>query len=175
MNRLAWVVLIAANLAGFVLQAQNPLSSDVMAAYEAVKTNILKAAEKMPESEYNFQATAEERTFGKLIAHVADAQMGICGLAKGEPKRGDAGSKTSKAELIAALKASNDSCDAVYATMTDADGVAMVKVFGKERPKLGVLNMNVAHDDEMYGTMAVYLRLKGIVPPSTEAAAAKRP
>jgi hypothetical protein len=50
----------------------------------------------------------------------------------------------------------------------------MVKIFGKEKPKLGVLMMNVGHDNEMYGTIAVYLRLKGIVPPSTEGAAGRR-
>ncbi|HEY1950005.1 MAG TPA: DinB family protein [Bryobacteraceae bacterium] len=128
----------------------------------------------MPESEYGFKPTPDVRTFGQLIAHVADAQMRICGVAKGEPKQGDAASKASKADLVAALKASNDFCDAVYSAATDADGAAMVKIFGKEKPKLGVLMMNVGHDNEMYGTIAVYLRLKGIVPPSTEGAAGRR-
>jgi uncharacterized damage-inducible protein DinB len=174
MNRFTLGTSIAAMLAVFTLQAQNPFSSDANAAYQSVKINILKAAEKMPETEYAFKPTPDVRTFGQLIAHVADAQMGICGIAKGEPRRGDAASKSSKADLVTALKASNDFCDAVYSSATDADGAAMVKVFGKEKPKLGVLMMNVAHDNEMYGAIAVYLRLKGIVPPSTEGAARAR-
>jgi hypothetical protein len=168
MNRLAVSISIAATLGVVGLRAQNPLSDDVKNAYQGVKINILKAAEKMPEAEYSFKPTPDVRTFGQLIAHVADAQMGICGFAKGEPRRGDAASKTSKADLIAALKASSDFCDGVYNSMTDVNGTALVKVFGKEKPKLGVLNFNVAHDNEMYGTIAVYLRLKDIVPPSSE-------
>lgn len=173
MNRIARGVFVTLNLAGLSLQAQNPLSSDAKAAYHNVEVNLLQAAEKMPESEYNFQPTAEERTFAQLVAHVTDAQTGICSVAKGEPRRGDAASKKSKPELIAALKASNEFCEEVYSTATDADGATVVKVFGREKPKLGVLNMNIAHDNETYGTMAVYLRLKGIVPPSTAATATK--
>src|ERR1700730_11685626 len=173
MTRLALNVSVAATLAVVTLQAQNPLSGDVKAAYQPVKINILKAAEKMPESEYGFKPTPDVRTFGQLIAHVADAQVGMCGVARGEPRRGDAAVKTSKADLVAALKASNDVCDGVYNTITDADGATIVKMFGREKPKLSVLYFNIAHDDETYGTIAVYLRLKGIVPPSSEGAAGR--
>jgi DinB superfamily len=173
MKRLVLNVSVAATLAVATLQAQNPLSGDVKAAYQPAKINILKAAEKMPESEYGFKPTPDVRTFGQLIAHVADAQIGMCGVARGEPRRGDAASKTSKSDLISALKASNDVCDGVYNTITDADGATIVKMFGREKPKLGVLNFNIAHDNEMYGTISVDLRLKGIVPPSSEGAAAR--
>ena len=150
------------------LSAENPYSSEAKDFYQPIKSNLLKAAQKMPESEYSFKPEGEGRTFGQLIAHAADAQVGICGIAKGEPKRGDAASKTTKADLIAALKASNDFCDAVYATMTDEAGTALVKTPFGDKSKLGVLNFNIAHDNETYGTIAVYLRLKGIVPPSSE-------
>jgi hypothetical protein len=95
-------------------------------------------------------------------------------MTKGEMKGGDAASKTSKADLLAALKASGELCDDAYSRMTDADGAAVVKTPLGSKSKLGLLNFNVAHDNEMYGTMAVYLRMKDIVPPSTEAAAAAR-
>jgi len=163
-------LFLATVVAAVALQAQNPLSTDAKTNYQIVKMNILKAAEKMPDADYGFRPTPEVRTFGQLIAHVADAQMGICGIVKGEPRKGDAASKTSKADLLAALKASIESCDAVYAASTDLEGTAMVKALGRERPKLGMLNFNVAHDNEMYGAIAMYLRLKGIVPPSTEGA-----
>jgi hypothetical protein len=89
-------------------------------------------------------------------------------MAKGEQKTGNAGTKTSKADLVAALKASFDYCDPIYNSMTDASGAAMVKMFGRDVTKLGVLNFNIAHDNEMYGTAVAYLRIKGIVPPSSE-------
>lgn len=156
------------------MPAQNTLSAEAVSSYQAVKANIMKAAEKMPDDSFGFKPTPDIRNFGELIAHVADAQMGICGVVKGEMKRGDAASKTTKADLIAALKASDDYCDAVYGTITDADGTAIVKSPLGSRSKLGMLNFNVIHDNEMYGTIAVYLRLKGLVPPSTEGAAAAR-
>ena len=165
------VVLVAASAA---LRAQNPMTAEVTVVYKGVSANILKAAEKMPEADYGFKPAPESRNFGQLIAHVADAQMGMCGVAKGEMKRGDAATKTSKAELVAALKASSEFCDNAYSGMTDAEGAAIVKTPLGSKSKLGLLNFNVAHDNEMYGTIAVYLRLKGLVPPSTEAAAAAR-
>ena len=174
MHKAVLTFSFAALIGAGALQAQNTSSAEALANHQTVKTNIMKAAEKMPEDSFGFKPTPAVRNFGELIAHVADAQMGICGVVKGEMKRGDAASKTTKADLIAALKASNDYCDAVYSTMTDADGLATVKSPLGSRSRLGMLNFNVIHDNEMYGTMAVYLRLKDIVPPSTEGAAASR-
>jgi hypothetical protein len=167
MNRTVLRSTLSALSLAVALQAQNPLSSEARTSYQTVKNNILKAAEAMPEGDYAFKPTQEVRSFGQLIAHVADAQMGICGIANGEGKRGDAASKTSKADLFAALKASVDYCDSVYNGMTDAAGMIIVKGPRGDLSKLGVLNFNVAHDNEMYGVIGVYLRLKGIVPPST--------
>ena len=168
MHRFALNISFAAALTVAALQAQNPLSGEAKAAYQPIKNNILKAAEKMPESEYGFRPSADVRTFGQLIAHIAEAQMMICGVVNGAPEHSDAPSKTAKSDLIAALKASNELCDGVYGAMTDKEGAALVKTPFGPKPKLGVLNMNVAHDDETYGAIAVYLRLKGLVPPSSE-------
>ena len=75
---------------------------------------------------------------------------------------------TAKAELVAVLKTSFDYCDPVYASMTDAAGAAKVKWARWEMSKLGLLNWNISHDNEMYGIMGAFLRLKGLVPPSSE-------
>jgi DinB superfamily len=122
----------------------------------------------MGDADYSFKATPDVGTFGSRIAHVADAQFMICSSIKGETRKADAGSKSSKADLVAALKASFDYCDSVYGTMTDASATQTVKVFGRSQTKLSALWGNVAHDAEMYGYMAVYLRLKGLVPPSSD-------
>src|SRR5258706_7943280 len=97
------------------LQAQNPLSTEAKQSYTGVKNNLLKMADKMPEEHYGFKPTPEIRTFGQLVAHVADAQARTCSALNGEPKNLGAGSKTSKADLVAALKESFDICDKSFA------------------------------------------------------------
>jgi hypothetical protein len=168
-NRFSKMMFFATLMGAAGLYAQsNPFSTEVKASYNNIKNNLTKAADKMSEADYDFKATPDVRNYGQLIGHVADTQLALCGVAKGEQKRGDAGQKTSKADLVAALKDSFDYCDSAYEALTDADGAQMVKMFGRDRTKLGVLDFNVIHDNEMYGTIAVYLRLKGIVPPSSE-------
>jgi hypothetical protein len=151
-----------------VVHAQtNPLSSDVKGNYNAIKNNLLRGAEKMLEADYSFKPASESRTFGEVVTHIATVQAALCASAKGETKQLD-GSKTSKADAVALLKTSIDYCDPIYDALTDASGMEMAKMFGRDRTKLGILDFNVIHDNEMYGTMAVYLRIKGLVPPSSE-------
>jgi hypothetical protein len=166
-NRLC-IVTSLVMLGSLALKAQNPFSADAKQSYTGIKNTLLKAADKMPEANYSFRTTPEVRTYGEIIGHIADTQLLLCGMAKGEQKTGNAGTKTSKADLVAALKASFDYCDPIYNSMTDASGATMVKMFGRDVTKLGVLNFNTAHDNEMYGTAVAYLRIKGIVPPSSE-------
>ena len=169
MNRL-YCFGLALCFAGIVFaqSAGNPFSNDARTSYTGIRNNILKAADKMPEADYSFKTVPQVRTYGEIVGHIADIQLMLCGLAKGEQKQGTAGKLTSKADLVAALKASFDYCDAVYNSMTDSSGAAMVKMFGRDMTKLGVLNFNTMHDNEMYGTAVAYLRIKGIVPPSSE-------
>ncbi len=167
MRCLAWMV--AAAFAGaLVLQAQdNPLSSDTQRAYEGIKNNLVKMAEAMPEENYGFQPVPEIRTFGQLVGHVADSQARNCSAVLGEPKSVDAGNKTAKADLVAALKESFGICDEAFGGLTDATAAEMIAGRRGSRPKLGILNGVVVHSNEEYGYMAVYLRLKGVVPPSS--------
>ncbi|HEV3482056.1 MAG TPA: DinB family protein [Candidatus Acidoferrales bacterium] len=158
--------LLASPLFG---QGQAPSNADAIRAfYNGVKNNLLKAADKMPDANYAFQPTPEERTFGGWIAHVADAQTAGCSRALGTPKTPSAASKTTKADLVAALKDSFDTCDAAYAALTDANANESVQSFRGPMTRLASLAGNVVHDNECYGSIAVYLRLKGIVPPSSE-------
>jgi uncharacterized damage-inducible protein DinB len=144
------------------------IADSIRQSYNAVKNNLLKAADKMPDDSYDFKPTPEERSFGGWVAHVADAQTAGCSRALGTPKTPSAGSKTTKADLVAALKDSFDTCDAAYAALTDANASDPIQSYRGPTPRLAALAGNVAHDNECYGSMAVYLRLKGIVPPSSE-------
>ena len=148
-------------------QSPNPFMSELKQFYTVRKGDLLKAADRMPAEDYDFRPTPEVRTFGQLIAHIIDAQMGFCSGAKGEPKRLNAASKTSKADLVAALKASFDECDSVFDSTTDATATQMMKSGNSERSKFGLLLYATLHDNEEYGYLAVYLRLKNLIPPST--------
>lgn len=152
------------------IYAQNPFSTETKNAYNGIKNTITRAAEEMPEADYSYSTVpGKTRTYGEIISHIADIQMVLCGIAKGEQKQpGFEKTKKTKAEATAALKESFDYCDGVYDSMTDADGAMIVKMFGREMTKLGVLNFNISHDNEMYGTAVAYLRLKDLVPPSSQ-------
>jgi hypothetical protein len=150
------------------------MSADLNAKYTAIKTNITKAADAMPEDGYALQPSKEERNFGAWVAHVADSQAGACSGIAGARKQIGAAAKTSKADLVAALKESFDICDAVYSGTTDANAADMVASFGGQMPRAAALYGTIIHDNECYGSMAVYMRLKGLVPPSTEAMQAGR-
>ena len=159
-------------LATFALTcaAQAPLVTEAKASFNNVKGNILKAAEKMPEESYSFSPTKEERPFSQVVGHIADANTRSCSTVKGEVKQGDATSKKAKAELLAALKASFDLCDAAFDSLTtDAAAAESVTMGRGKRSKLSILWGNTGHDMEQYATMSGYLRQKGIVPPSSEA------
>lgn len=148
----------------------NPYSAHARMMYGGVKSFLVRAAEKMPEENYNFRPTEAVRTFGQIVGHVADAQHMFCSMVLGEkpPETKIELTKTSKADLVAALKGAVAYCDRAYDGMTDAAGVPTVKVFGREIPKLGVLDVNSLHSMEHYGNLVVYLRIKNIVPPSSE-------
>jgi len=168
-NRICTLTLMGALLGAAALNAQNPLSADLKNSYTFIKGTLIKSADEMPEADYSFKASSTERTYGEIIGHIADVQLALCGNAKGESKKGTAGSKTTKADLVAALKASFDYCDGVYDSMTDADAATKVTMFGPNKAtKLAVLNFNISHDNEMYGQLVVYLRIKGLVPPSSQ-------
>jgi uncharacterized damage-inducible protein DinB len=153
---------------GIETRAENPLSSEVKQSYQTVKNNIIKSAEAMPEENYSFKPTPEIRSFAQVLGHVAEAQMRTCSAILGAQKSSDASSKTSKADLVAALHEAFGQCDKAYETVTDADASNMIKTPRGQRTKLGALVANTTHDTEQYGILAVYLRLKGLVPPSSQ-------
>jgi uncharacterized damage-inducible protein DinB len=148
----------------------NPISTSQSKMYTMLSSVVVAAAEKMPEANYAFKPTPDTRSFGQLVGHVADSQYYFCSSAAGEtaPSSGIEKSKTSKADLLAALKESVAYCSKVYAAMTDAKGSEMTKMMNHDFAKLTVLSANTAHDYEHYGNMSTYMRLKGIIPPTSE-------
>ena len=166
------VVATAAMALGADAPAGNPLSIETKNAWNGIKGFVLRAAEKMPEEHYTFRPAPEVRSYGAIVGHIADAHYLLCAPARGEKKElaelTVEKTVSVKAALIGALKESIVYCDAAYDAMTDAKAAETVKFFNRDRAKLGVLNSNVSHDWEHYGNLVTYMRMKGIVPPSSE-------
>jgi uncharacterized damage-inducible protein DinB len=149
--------------------AQNPYTAAAKAQFDMIKTNLSKTAVKVPEDLYSFRPTPQVRSFSELIGHVADANFMICAVAAGEkPPQGGFEKKTSKAELTKAIDDSIAYCDKVTAALDDAKGAGIVQLFGQSMPKLSVIYFNIEHCNEHYGNLVTYMRLKNIVPPSSE-------
>jgi len=150
----------------------NPITASEKGLYSFVSGAVIAAAEKMPEENYAFKPTPEVRSFGQLVGHVADASYMFCSQAAGEANPSKASiekTKTSKADLVASIKDAVAYCNnTAFASMTDAKGSEMVKLFNFNIAKLTLLSLNTAHTDEHYGNMVTYMRLKGIVPPTSE-------
>jgi hypothetical protein len=156
------------------------LATSLQRGYAGIKTNFTAAADKMPEADYAFKvgSTPEARTYGQLIAHIAQAQFGQCSGLNGVPnpmqgKNLEQELKT-KAELTKALADSFALCDTAFAGVTDANATEMVKQGQNEATRAAVLYGVIVHGNEIAGTAYAYLRTKNLVPPSTERAQGMR-
>ncbi|MBV8864768.1 MAG: DinB family protein [Acidobacteriaceae bacterium] len=145
----------------------NPLSTDIKQAYESVKQNLTRAADAVPQEDYSFKPTPEMRSFGQVLEHAATAQARSCNAVSAGESSGPV-SAEGKAAVVAALKQSFATCDKAFDALTDADATEMVKLPWGQKTKLGALAGVVTHDTEQYAALSVYMRLKGIVPPSSE-------
>lgn len=169
--RMMWV-LLAGLMVPVSGQAQTPASGpagEVQRSYAALKGNVLKAADKMPAGDYGYKPTPEVRTFARVVNHISEAQLRSCGAANGTKETAKVPPETAdKATVVAALNASFAECDKAYAALTDANMTETFDAFGTKRSRVGLMWGNVSHDNEQYATLALYLRLKGLVPPSSE-------
>jgi uncharacterized damage-inducible protein DinB len=148
----------------------NPLSTSLRLGYESTKKMLLAAAAMMPAENYAFKPTAEVRSFGQILGHVADASWMFCATAMEEqpPKKESAEKTPNKTAIEAALKDALAYCDKAYADSTDATlGSIRVPLFGQTLPKLTALEVNVAHYNQHYGNLVTYLRLNELTPPSS--------
>jgi uncharacterized damage-inducible protein DinB len=156
----------------------NPISTWLRNANMGIRNNILRSAEKMPEENYGIRPGTQQevRTFGQQLGHVADYNFLWCSEAKGDanPNAGKNLEKLStKAEFLKALNDAFAYCDGVYSALTDASGAAIIDITqesGRKTriPRMGLLILNYGHNNEIYGNMVTYLRIKDIVPSSSE-------
>jgi DinB family protein len=170
------VILLAAAMlcAADALQAQtpsNPLSANMKSSWGNIKNLLTRMAEKMPEQDYRFKPTPEMQDFGQRMAHVVAFNMRGCSTVKGQPKTVNVSDKgmPTKAEVLEAIKEANAECDEVFNSLTDADLMKIINAGRGQRLEQSFLQgLVLEHSQEMYGYMAVYLRLRGVVPPSSD-------
>lgn len=170
---LAVLVLAASPLVAQQQQSKmdaNAAVSSAKAVWALPHGFLERSLEMVPDSLLGFKPTPEVRSLGQLFAHVADAEFAFCALALGEPMRPQAQSiektKSTKAELLQALKESGAYCERAYA-QSDASAMTAAEFFGRKTNRMFILNLNGAHDYEHYGNVVTYLRIKGMVPPSS--------
>jgi uncharacterized damage-inducible protein DinB len=172
------LALLAIPAAAQTEPSANPMSTWLRNAYMGNRNNIVRSAEKMPEENYGLRPgpQTEVRTFGQQVGHVANYNFLWCSQAKGE-KNPNAGTNleklATKAELMKALSDAFAYCEGVYQSLTDASGTEMVDITqesGRQTRNLrmGLLTLNYAHNNEIYGSMVIYMRMKSIVPPASE-------
>lgn len=166
----AWLALTALLVATplSAQMGQNDASlAGVRGLYQTVRGYITAAAQQMPEDKYSYRPTDEVRSFGEIVGHVANAGYLFCAPVKGEqaPQKPNAEKLGSKAEIVAALQDAFAYCDGAY-QVSDAD--APLQFFGQQHTKLSVLAFNMGHSFEHYGNLVTYMRLNGMVPPSSQ-------
>lgn len=160
-------------------QSANPLTAGARQHYGIIKNYVIRAAAKIPDDVYPFRPAPEVRTVAQLIGHLADANYRLCSVLAGQDPPRDAGiekTKSAKPELAKALAESFAYCDEQYAAMTDAAGAPTIRFDAGgegsrvpiQMPRFTVLAFHTAHAFEHYGNLVTYMRIKGIVPPSSE-------
>lgn len=178
------MVRVSMSVCLLLLVAAGPAAAQSRTVAEAVQRvaavsfrNLAESAEKMPESEYGFRATPETRTFAGFVGHTINSAYNNCARAKGEPNPNneDLERVTSKSRLVEAARAVQAYCDAVFAAQTDQSLAEMVAAGQNQVPRLQLLLNVIAHNNNEYGQKVILMRLKGIVPPSTERAQQTRP
>jgi uncharacterized damage-inducible protein DinB len=163
------LLAIPAGLQAQAAPAGDPVVGAMRANWRQVTGYITAAAEEMTEADYAYKPTASVRTFGELIGHVAGAQFMMCAAALGEPARAEDAiekSAKTKAALVAALKESTAYCAKAYG-MTSAALAPTTQLFGQTVPRAHAIMLNAVHNGEHYGNIITYMRMKGMVPPSS--------
>ncbi|HEY3160728.1 MAG TPA: DinB family protein [Vicinamibacterales bacterium] len=191
-KRLFVLALLGASLATAAYAQQGPqqqapptTSAFLRNMYNGNKNNIVRSAEKVGEDLYGLRPGPQEevRTFGQHLAHVANYNFLWCAQAKGEknPNAGVDLEKTlkTKAEFQKALTDSFAFCDPVYASLNDENGAQVVEIQQENgrvtrNTRMALLMLNVVHNNEIYGNLVTTMRIKSIVPPSSEPRPAQR-
>jgi len=172
------LVIPAAAQTGQQTSPKDPMATWLHNAFNTNRKNIEKSAEKVSEDLYGLRPGPQEevRSFGQILGHLANFNYLWCSQAKGEKNPGqgsDFEKLASKAALLRALSDAFTYCDTAYAALTDASGLEVITVTQEsgrkaQVPRMSLLVLNYGHNNDHYGNLVTYMRIKSIVPASSE-------
>ncbi len=146
----------------------------LQAQYAVLKRNIIGSADKMPAERFSFKPAPEVMTYAGLLGHIVDVQYGFCNTAKGgaNPAAGKAlDTLTDKAALVAAVNDAFTYCDDAFAALTTENALEMLTVGTapnqRQVARANPLTLVITHGNEHYGNLVTYMRIHGVVPPSS--------
>ena len=174
MTRRVGLVLLfvwMAALAGTQARAQDsPLLGPLKQQWEGIRTNVVRTAEIVPEAKYDFKPTPEVRSFRDLFIHIIEENYFFMGFVTGERSGGpNLQNLRTRAEIVKALNDSYDYGAKALAALDDQKAMEMVPLMGRRQgPRWSAALMNIADNMDHYGNLVVYMRLNGIVPPSSQ-------
>ena len=171
-----FLLVLTFSLVSGAAQAQDsPVTASLAGLHGITAGNIVATAEQLSDDMYAYRPSVSVRTAGQILAHVANAQYAFCSSAAGEASPNQANLEdtlSTKAEIVLALGAAFGYCEGVYSAMTDTQGAEARNFFGQQMAASGILAFNTAHNYEHYGNLVTYMRINGIVPPSSQPQAA---
>jgi hypothetical protein len=145
--------------------------------HDNIQRNLVEAAEKMPEEHYGFKPTPEIRAFSQVVMHAVVSRFRACSFLSAKPNpQADVkeDQPRPKAEIVALLKEGGAYCSEAIKGLSDESMLQLIPVGPNEVARGLMIAGENSHANEIYGTLAVYLRLKGLVPPSTERSQPKK-
>jgi hypothetical protein len=148
----------------------NPVSTALRDILPGRQKNTIAAVEAMPADKFSYQPSADQMTFGHLVAHMIEANYGLCSNAASvpAPKVEEVKDTDGKDKLVPALKASFDFCADALSKMDDSKLGETAEALGHQlsraRFSLGIASNWADH----YAEAAMYLRLNGILPPTAK-------
>jgi hypothetical protein len=153
-------------LACGAVEAQNNLTTTAIQRYfNGVRRNLEGAADAMPADKYGFRLTEGQMTFAEWLNHSTERNFTDCAALKSEQvpdSRKGPLTFFSKAAVTEVLKESLAYCAKAL------EGIDDQKVIATPQMSYAFLHV-IVHNNEIYGNLAGYLRVNGIVPPSTAA------
>ena len=167
-------------IAASALSAQAPprppetYSMFLQSQYAGLKRNIIGSAEKMPVEHFSFRPSPDVRTYAEQLGHIIDTQYFFCNAVKGGPNPGDGKDFekiAERAEMVQAAKDAFAYCDDAFSRLTNETAMQLITigVAPKQRQttRANQLTMVIVHGTEHYGNLVTYMRIKGVVPPSS--------
>jgi uncharacterized damage-inducible protein DinB len=175
MKTLSFAMMMTLGITSVSAQTQPTADSGYTASvrnrWNAIKRNISGSAQAMPEAGFAYKPTPEVRSFGELLGHLTNEHYIFCSQMKGEKNPHEAvdfEKKTTKAEFVKDINDSIAYCDAAYAAIKDDAKATTPFAPNRRDTPFSSMLLNVTHDSEHYGNLVTYLRMKGIVPPSSQ-------